>query len=192
MAPIADNGNLLGVLELVSTTVNELNSINANKLDDVMPFIVSAVIRSIEEEENLVDAIIQHECTTVHSSVYWKFQEEAKRFMSDELIGNQPVFKEIVFKDVYPLYGQIDIKESSKERNLSIQRDLMIQLSEINEVLWSAVKKYKLPIYEELMFRVDTYLEELRETLYTHTEQAIFDFCTGRSSTCFQTFKERG
>nr|WP_299072620.1 GAF domain-containing protein [uncultured Allomuricauda sp.] len=176
LAPIADNGNLLGVLELVSTTVNELNSINANKLDDVMPFIVSAVIRSIEEEENLVDAIIQHECTTVHSSVYWKFQEEAKRFMSDELIGNQPVFKEIVFKDVYPLYGQIDIKESSKERNLSIQRDLMIQLSEINEVLDSAVKKYKLPIYEELMFRVDTYLEELRETLYTHTEQAIFDF----------------
>lgn len=176
LAPIADNGNLLGVLELVSTTVNELNSINANKLDDVMPFIVSAVIRSIEEEENLVDAIIQHECTTVHSSVYWKFQEEAKRFMSDELIGNQPVFKEIVFKDVYPLYGQIDIKESSKERNLSIQRDLMIQLSEINEVLDSAVKKYKLPIYEELMFRVDAYLEELREAFYTHTEQAIFDF----------------
>ncbi|KQC30991.1 GAF domain-containing protein [Flagellimonas eckloniae] len=190
LAPIADNGNLLGVLELVSTTVNELNSINANKLDDVMPFIVSAVIRSIEEEENLVDAIIQHECTTVHSSVYWKFQEEAKRFMSDELIGNQPVFKEIVFKDVYPLYGQIDIKESSKERNLSIQRDLMIQLSEINEVLWSAVKKYKLPIYEELMFRVDTYLEELRETLYTHTEQAIFDFVQEEVAPVFKHLKK--
>ncbi|MBS9464001.1 GAF domain-containing protein [Flagellimonas sp. 389] len=176
LAPIADNGVLLGVLELVSTTVNELNSVNANKLDDVMPFIVSAVIRSIEEEENLVDAIIQHECTTVHSSVYWKFQEEAKRFMADELLGNQPIFKEIVFKDVYPLYGQVDIKDSSKERNLSIQRDLMIQLSEINDVLWAAVKKYQLPVYEELMYRVDTYLEEVRDALYTHTEQAIFDF----------------
>jgi len=56
-----DDGNLLGVLELVSTKVNELNSINANKLVDVMPFIVSAVLRSIEEEQNLIDAIIQHE-----------------------------------------------------------------------------------------------------------------------------------
>ncbi|SNY94589.1 GAF domain-containing protein [Flagellimonas pacifica] len=176
LAPIASDGNLLGVLELVSTTVNELNSINANKLEDVMPFIISAVLRSIEEEENLIDAIIQHECTTVHSSVYWKFQEEAKRFMADELEGNQPVFKEIVFKDVYPLYGQIDIKESSKHRNLSIQRDLMIQLSEINGVLTEAFKKFKLPIYEELMFRVDTYLEEVKEALYTHTEQAVFDF----------------
>ncbi|WP_190809988.1 GAF domain-containing protein [Flagellimonas sp. S3867] len=189
LAPIASDGNLLGVLELVSTTENELNSVNANKLEDVMPFIISAVIRSIEEEENLVDAIIQHECTTVHSSVYWKFQEEAKRFMGDELVGNQPVFKEIVFKDVYPLYGQIDIKESSKQRNLSIQRDLMIQLSEINGVLIEAFKKFKLPIYEELMFRVNTYLDEVKEALYTHTEQAIFDFVKEEIAPVFKHLK---
>ncbi|WP_299486602.1 GAF domain-containing protein [uncultured Allomuricauda sp.] len=189
LAPIASDGNLLGVLELVSNTINELNSINANKLEDVMPFIVSAVLRSIEEEENLIDAIIQHECTTVHSSVYWKFQEEAKRFMGDELVGNHPVFKEIVFKDVYPLYGQIDIKESSKQRNLSIQRDLMIQLSEIMGVLDVAFKKFKLPIYEELMFRVNTYLEEVKEALYTHTEQAIFDFVKEEIAPVFKHLK---
>ena len=176
LAPIADDGNLLGVLELVSDKVNELNSINANKLVDVMPFIVSAVLRSIEEEQNLIDAIIQHECTTVHSSVYWKFQEEAKRFMTEELQGNQPAFEEIVFKNVYPLYGQIDIKESSTKRNLAIQRDLMIQLSEIKGILEEAFKSTKLPIYEELMFRVDNNLDEVRDTLYTNTEQAVFDF----------------
>ncbi|MEC8831759.1 MAG: GAF domain-containing protein, partial [Bacteroidota bacterium] len=176
LAPIAVNGNLLGVLELVSGKVNELNSVNANKLDDVMPYIVAAVMRTIEEEENLIDAVIQHECTSVHPSVYWKFQEEAKRFMADELAGNEPVFKEVVFKDVYPLYGQIDIKDSAKERNLAIQRDLMIQLSEINDVLEIAFEKYKLPIYEELMFRVNNYLNEVKEALFTHTEQAVFDF----------------
>ena len=176
LAPISVNGELLGVLELVSGIVNELNSVNANKLDDVMPYIIAAVMRTIEEEENLIDAVIQHECTSVHPSVYWKFQEEAKRFMKDELAGNEPVFKEVVFKDVYPLYGQIDIKDSAKERNLAIQRDLMIQLSEINNVLEIAFKKYKLPIYEELMFRVDNYLNEVKEALFTHTEQAVFDF----------------
>src|SRR5690606_2221536 len=142
LAPIAVNGKLLGVLELVSETPNELNSVNANKLDDVMPYIISAVMRTIEEEENLIDAVIQHECTTVHPSVYWKFQEEAKRFMADELTGKEPVFREIVFDQVYPLYGQIDIKDSSKERNLSIQRDLMIQLSEIGDILDVAIQRY--------------------------------------------------
>lgn len=190
LAPIADNANLLGVLELVSDTVNELNSVNANKLEDVMPYIVSAVLRSIEEEENMVDAIIQHECTTVHSSVYWKFKEEAKRFMADGLEGDQPVFREIVFKDVYPLYGQIDIKESAKQRNFSIQRDLMIQLSEINDILEKAVKKYKLPIYEELMFRVDTYVNEVKDTLYTHTEQAVFDFIKQEITPVFNHLKK--
>ena len=189
LAPIADDGNLLGVLELVSTKVNELNSINANKLADVMPFIVSAVLRSIEEEQNLIDAIIQHECTTIHPSVYWKFQEEAKRFMNDELSGEQPLFKEIVFKEVYPLYGQIDIKESSKERNLAIQRDLMIQLSEIQTVLKMAYKKLKLPIYEELIFRVGNHLEEIRDTLYTHSEQAIFDFVQEEVNPAFHHLK---
>lgn len=190
LAPISVNGNLLGVLELVSGKTNELNSVNANKLDDVMPYIISAVMRTIEEEENLIDAVIQHECTTVHPSVYWKFQEEAKRFMADELEGQQPVFREIVFKDVYPLYGQIDIKDSSRERNLSIQRDLMIQLSEINEILGAAVKKFGLPVYEELMFRVENYLEEVKEALFTHTEQAVFDFVKEEIDPVFKHFKK--
>ncbi len=176
LAPIAFEGELLGVLELVSSRKNALNGVNAKKLDDVMPFIVSAVVRSKVEEENLIDAIIQNECTSVHSSVYWKFQEEAKYFIKDQLEGKQPFFKEIVFKDVYPLYGQIDIKDSSKARNKAIQRDLMIQLARINEVLNIAFVKNKLPIYEELIFRVNNHLESITEMLYTNSEQAIFDF----------------
>ena len=190
LAPIAVDGKLLGVLELVSETPNELNSVNASKLDDVMPYIISAVLRTIEEEENLIDAVIQHECTTVHPSVYWKFQEEAKRFMADELSGKEPVFREIVFEEVYPLYGQIDIKDSSKERNLSIQRDLMIQLSEIGDILEIAVAQYGLPVYEELKFRVGNYLTEVKETLFTHTEQAVFDFVKEEINPVFEHFKK--
>ena len=53
LAPIADEGKLLGVLEIVSPNVNDLNGINAIKLEDVMPFIVTAVLRSIDEEQKL-------------------------------------------------------------------------------------------------------------------------------------------
>ena len=141
-----------------------------------MPFIVSAVLRSRNEEENLVDAVIQNECTSVHSSVYWRFKEEAKRFIKDGLDGVQPTFKEIVFKNVFPLFGQVDIKNSSQARNIAIQRDLMIQLSEINKVLGMSWQKNKLPIYEELMFRVDNHIDSIRESLYTNSEQAIFNF----------------
>ena len=175
-APIADDDKLLGVLELVSANVNELNTVNAQKLEDIMPFIVTAVMRSATEEENLIDAIIQHECTTVHSSVYWKFREEAKRFIGEQIDGKQPSFNEVVFKDVYPLYGQIDIKDSSKARNSGIQKDLMIQLSTINTIISRAWEKNRLPIYEELLYRINNLLEEIKEVLNTNSEQAIFDF----------------
>lgn len=191
-APIAFNGELLGVLEVVSTTKNVLNGVNAKKLDDVMPYIVAAVVRSKTEEENLIDAVIQNECTSVHSSVYWKFQEEAKSFIKDQLEGKQPSFKEIVFNDVYPLYGQIDIKDSSKARNNAIQRDLMIQLSMINEVLEQVYAIKRLPIYEELMFRVNNHLESIKEMLYTNSEQAIFEFVKDEITPIFSHLENMG
>ncbi|WP_405412550.1 GAF domain-containing protein [Maribacter sp. Asnod1-A12] len=189
-APIASENNLLGVLEIVSEKKGVLNGVNAQKLDDVLPFIVSAVVRAKIEEDNRIDAIIQNECTSVHSSVYWKFKEEAKKFIVDQTEGRSPSFKEIVFKDVYPLFGQIDIKDSSHARNLAIQRDLMIQLSEIDNVLHIATKKWKLPIYEELIFRVNNHLESIKEMLYTNSEQAIFDFVNEEISPVFEHLKK--
>lgn len=189
-APIASEGNLLGILELTSPNKGELNSINAQKLDDIMPFIVTAVLRSKAEEENLIDAVIQNECTSVHSSVYWRFQEEAKLFITDSLDGIQPTFKEIVFKDVNPLYGQIDIKNSSNARNSAIQRDLMIQLSTIRAILKDASKVTKLPIYEELEFRVNNHLDSIKEMLHTNSEQAIFNFVLDEVKPVFQHLKK--
>jgi len=189
-APIATENHLLGVLELTSPNRNELNSVNAQKLDDIMPYIVTAVLRSKAEEENLIDAVIQNECTSVHSSVYWRFQEEAKRFIKKNLDGGQPTFKEIVFKDVNPLYGQIDIKNSSNARNTAIQRDLMIQLSIIRDILRKASDLQNLPIYEELVFRVDNHIDDIKETLHTNSEQSIFKFVQDEILPVFEHLKK--
>ena len=175
-APIAHEGHVLGILEIVSTTKNALNGVNAYKLEDIMPYIVSAVVRSKIEEENLIDAVIQNECTTIHPAVYWRFREEARNFIAEGLDGKQPTFNEIVFNEVIPLYGQVDISGSSKARNTSIQKDLLIQLTAIKKILQQTLKAHKLPIYEELVYRVDRYMEEVEEALHTDSEQSIFDF----------------
>ena len=185
-APIAHEGVVLGVLEIVSRTKNVLNGVNAYKLEDIMPYIVSAVVRSKIEEENLIDAVIQNECTTIHPAVYWRFREEARNFIAQGLDGQQPTFNEIVFNEVIPLYGQVDISGSSKARNTAIQQDLMIQLGGIKEVMKLALKAHKLPIYEELVYRVDRYKEEIEEALHTDSEQAIFDFVKSEVNPVFE------
>jgi len=178
-APIADGDELLGVLELVSPDAKVLNSISANKLIDVMPFILSAVKRSKLDEENLIQAIIQRECTGIHPSVQWKFEEAARQFIIDGYEKKEnAVFKTISFKKVYPLYGQIDVKGSSGARNLATQKDLSLQLTLVKNIIEKANEIETLPIYKQLLFQLKGYKKQLKSQFKVDTEQEITDFFT--------------
>lgn len=131
LAPIIKNNQLLGILELVSSRPGELNSINANRLEVVMPFFTDTIDRQYTDLQNRLQALIQKEYTTIHASVYWKFKKEALNAIQCRQSGKEYTLKEVTFKDVYALYGQIDIKGSSETRNLSIQQDIRQQLTAV-------------------------------------------------------------
>ncbi|MFV8224415.1 GAF domain-containing protein [Christiangramia aquimixticola] len=175
LAPVAKNGKLLGVLELVSQRKNELNSINAIKLDDILPYIVTTVERNRNDFENRIKAVIQSECTSIHPSVLWVFEKEAKKFIKDLDKDGLASFKDIKFKDVYPLYGQIDIVASSEARNEAIKKDLMDQLDIIMNIIEKAYKIEELPIYDQIKYRVSDFKEELQERLNASSEQKVFN-----------------
>jgi len=175
-ASIVNNDKVLGVLEIVSPNVNDLNTINANKLKDIMPFLIDSVVRSKEQVENELELIIQEECTSIHTSVHWKFHKEAKRYMSTISDGNPTYFREIVFENVYPLYGQIDIKGSSEARNEATKKDLLLQLEYIQKIIKRIYTLESLPIYEHMDFRVSGYLESLKEELQVDSERQILNF----------------
>lgn len=176
-APIANEEGLMGILEIVSDKPKVLNSINANKLLDVMPFIVSSVERSIRDEENLIEAIIQQECTSIHPSVYWKFVEAARKFLRDkQTLGNNATFKSIVFDNIYPLFGQIDVKGSSEARNLATQKDLLLQLSMLKKIMDQIAGNESLPIYEQIQFQIESFSAELKTNYRVDSEQSIAAF----------------
>ena len=175
-APIANDDGLMGILEIVSEQPKVLNSINANKLEDVMPFIVTAVERSKNDEENLIEAIIQKECTSIHPSVHWRFVIEARNFIKDELNGIEPNFSKIAFENVYPLYGQMDIKGSSEARNTATQQDLTIQLDSAKSILESAYALEGLPIYEQYIYQINEYLKDIESNFQVDSEQQISSF----------------
>jgi len=167
---------VLGILELVSPNINDLNSINANKLHTVMPFLVDSVIRGKKQIENKLELIIQEECTSLHPSVHWKFRKEAKRYLNQIAQGNPTYFKEVVFEDVHPLYGQIDVKGSSEARNNATIKDLILQLKQIKEIINKIDNLEPLPIYEHLEFRISNYLTELKEGLQVDSERQVLKF----------------
>ena len=61
-----------------------------------------------------------------------------------------PEPEQIVFGDVYSLYGLSDIRGSSDERNRSIKEDLLDQLQLAHSVVADAARVRALPILDEL------------------------------------------
>ena len=174
--PLQNNDSNLGFIEIGSPRKNELNSVSPTKLREIMPILSMAVSRFKEETTNRIEAIIQQECTTIHSSVKWRFEEEARKYMQSQQLGQHPKFEDIVFKDVYPLYGQSDIKGSSTKRNDAVKRDLIDQMKAVRKVLKKADKLRQLPAIEELTFRVNSYMKEIEDGLLAGSEHKILGF----------------
>ena len=176
IAPIVADDELIGILEIVSPNKNDLNTINANKLDDILPYIIATAKRSVQESENHIKAIIQSECTSIHPTVLWKFEEEAKRFLNDQLNTGMATFKDIVFDYVYPLFGQIDIIGSSVARNNAIQGDFLEQLGLVATIFKNARSIEKLPFYEQIVHRLNRFSENVKETFNTSSEEQLLNF----------------
>jgi hypothetical protein len=175
LAPIVKNNKLLGFFELVSSRARELNSINANKLDYVLPFLTDTIDRNYSELQNEVDAIIQNEYTAIHHSVYWKFKEEALKHIASKQ-EEELAYKEIVFREVYPLYGQIDIKGSSTARNESIEKDLIVQLDKLLSLFRFIFNNEKLPLIEQHIYELEKLEDQLQGALKADTEAVIQNY----------------
>jgi hypothetical protein len=183
------NGDL-ALLEIASPRAYDLNSVNINKLKDIIPVFEAAVKRTSEERQNVLEATIQENYTSIHNSVKWRFYEAAEKYHTESQSNENAKLDEIIFKDVYPLFGQSDIKGSSEARNTAIKEDLITQLTLAISVLKDACKTEKLPIYNELMYRVSTFLKDVKDDLNAGDEINILDFLQREIYPVFNHIKE--
>ena len=192
LIPIKTSNNKdLVLLEIASPRAYELNSVNKHKLKDIIPVFEAAAERNSEEFSNILEATIQEHYTSIHPSVKWKFYKAAENYqMALHSKEEDAKIEQIVFENVYPLYGQIDVKGSSIARNQAIKEDLTEQLSLAIKVLNEACKTESLPIYRELIFRVNEYLSEVEVGLKAGDEIGILDFLKKDIYPVFNHIKE--
>jgi len=174
--PLFYNDELIGILELGSDQQNVLDSITVFKLHDVSLLFATALRRSQYEMKNQVDTIIREQCTAIHPAVTWRFTEAAENLLESKKADGNDTMEDIVFPNVYPLYGQSDIQGSSVERNRSIQGDLIEQLSLAKKILDLSIKKFSFPVYKDLRFRMGNYIQQLQLELSAGDENVVLEF----------------
>ena len=176
IAPIVHEDELLGFMELGAKKKYQLHRGSLKTLAQVLPILAMAHKRFMTEAQNQLEAVIQQECTTIHPSVKWRFEQEAQKFIDAQMEGKQAMFTDIAFDNLYPLYGQMDIKGSSERRNKAVSADLIKQLNAVNGVLKAAYENYNMPAYEELIYRTESYIRELSKELAAGSEHKILGF----------------
>ena len=176
LAPLYSEDRLVGILELASPRVNELDTFAAFHLKEITSLFAVAIHRGLDEQEDRIQAIIKEQYTSIHPTVEWRFREAAGRYLQHELRGEPAGAESIVFQDVYPIYGLSDIRGSSEQRNIAIQADLIDQLNLAHAVLLESQKHRPLHVIDELCFRIATFAAEIGAEIRSGDELNILHF----------------
>ena len=174
--PLHVGDQLVGLMELASPKPGDLNAFNARRLLDVVPLFATTLKRNLDELEDHVQALIKRKYTAIHSSVEWRFREAALSYLEEKERGEvSPDLEEIVFHDVYPLYGLVDMRDSSRIRNEAIRADLGEQLQMALEVINAAGQIRPLPALEEVGYQLAQQIDRLESELRSDDESGVLE-----------------
>ena len=189
LAPLKHNGDLWGILEIGSDHESRLSYKHISKLDVAIPLFTRAIEKSAESLDNQIDKVIKEQFTAVQPSVEWKFTEAAYNFIIQRQQGKDPKPERIAFESVYPLYGAIDIRNSSVERSQSIQLDFIEQLQMAASVIKKAQANMAFPLLQEIQFKIDKHISAASDVLLSDEETIIHDFLQNQVASIFKHLK---
>ncbi len=190
LIPLKEGGQVVAVLELVSDTKDMISTHSARKLAELFPVLSVAVRREMNRLESRVDRVIKEHCTAIHPSVAWRFEEAAYSFLSRNGEDGEVRFDDIVFRDVYPLYGSMDIRSSSIERNQAIQADLLKQLDLAARTLKEIYRNRTIPIADYYFVTLTRYANAVGKGLNSGDEISFIEFLQQRVEPFFNYLRE--
>ncbi|MDX2128213.1 MAG: GAF domain-containing protein [Chloroherpetonaceae bacterium] len=185
IAPLHYQGDVIGALEISSPNAGDINPINVVRLKEVLPLFSMAVKRANEESNTELQAVIREKFTVIHPSVEWRFQEAAEAWIARQNTGMNSDLDEIIFRDVYPLYGVSDIRNSSLLRNAAIQADMIRQMQLAKEILEMAEKVKPLPLIQEMIFHLNSKMDGFKKSLSSGDEGSAIEFLKHKIETFF-------
>ncbi|MFT3705872.1 MAG: GAF domain-containing protein [Agriterribacter sp.] len=164
LMPVFFNNKLAGVLEIYTTKQGLLDEVAISKLEPAIPLLAQLLKNNVDEFNNDVEKVIKEKFTAVQPSVQWKFNEVAWHHIRDtHFLKEKKELEEIIFDKVYPLYGAIDIRNSTEERNAALRRDMEIQFTALLKTLEELKEISGLGLIDEKIFNSKKWLKRITE-----------------------------
>lgn len=176
VCPMKQHGELIGLLEISAPRAGMLKPVHIGKIEAAIPLFTLGMEKSLEKLNSMVDAVIKRKFTAVQPAVEWRFTEAALNYIVGKQKHGDFNIERIRFPDVYPLYGAIDIRNSSTERSHSIQLDMIEQLELAKKAVVRARQNATFPLLEEIEYKINKHIEAASDVLLSDEEQQIREF----------------
>ena len=172
--PLKNGNDCLGVLEVASRKPGVFNRINANLLSEITPLLEESIYRYGIDFENQINAYIQTEYTSLHPSVEWKFRQKAK----DHLLNtsNTKQKSQISFQNVYPMYGEIDVRNSSTIRNQCMRIDYQNQIEYLIKICGELYNRTRKEKFLDNINHLQDFLDRIDNVDKIYFESELFDY----------------
>ncbi len=172
--PIQNSDGLLGMLELSSPIPNLFDHEIMARLEPAIPLLSVVMLKERDTFNNKIEKLVKENFTALQPSVEWKFLEVAWEYLKRNKSATET--EKIIFENVYPLYGAIDIRNSSIERSHAIQKDLKEHLHLIDNTLDKLQPIVQLNLLEGLKFKNRSFQQAIENVLLPEDELCINEF----------------
>jgi hypothetical protein len=176
VCPLRNHNELIGVLEIVAAEPGVITEDILKKIDIALPLFELAVNRTWAALDAKIDKVIKEQFTAIQPSVEWRFTEGALNYLLKSEADEEAKLDPIQFDNVYPLYGSIDIRNSSTERNKAIQKDMLEQLDLASAIIVKAKKEKSFPLLTEVEFKIKKFRHSISNIILSDDEIAINQF----------------
>jgi DNA-directed RNA polymerase delta subunit len=171
LMPVYFNNKLVGSFEIYARQKNLLDERIFAKIEPAMTLIAQLMRNSIDEFDTRISDTIRDKFTSLQPSVQWKFNEAAwDHLYRTKMDGKPAEVQKIEFKQVYPIYSAVDMRNSTIERNKAVLNDLKYQFDHLQRVLDALKQKSSFALTDEFIFKCSKW-QNIFEGIFTTNDE---------------------
>ncbi|TNE58898.1 MAG: GAF domain-containing protein [Bacteroidetes bacterium] len=168
LLPLRHNDQLTGALEVYTTAEKALDKKLLLKIDTALPLVGQIVHSAVDEFQSVISQTVNDKFTSIQPAVQWRFNVAAWHYLQDCHIEKKEAEPEnIVFEQLYPLYGAVDIRNSSVERNKALKDDLCYQLDLLKETFIALQEHFPMFLLDKQIFECENWHSRLTASFTT-------------------------
>jgi len=173
LIPVFYSNEVVGVLEISAGKADLLNEILFTQIDAAIPVLGQLLHHAQTGFTTNITKIIRNNFTAIQPSVLWKFNEVAWNYLRNAGASSMKKMEEIRFDHLHPLYGAIDIRDSTIKRNNALHKDMRYYFKMVKNFLKELHVQDKTTV-NELSDEATGFLD-MAESSFTGNEEAQLD-----------------